>query len=166
MKIKVIKCDDPAMKYSTRDFPFYVDDVYQASGSNIYVDRNDCCEYYKMSDCEIADKEATKADKGKVSYSSIPQLALLEVAKGFTHGKNKYGLFNYSGKMNVLRYIDALDRHKTQYLINSDKDDIDESGIHHLALVACNALMALDSIITNKSVDDRNKVYTNNENDE
>jgi len=103
--------------------------------------------------------KANKNDGGKPSFSSIPQLALLEVAKGFTHGKDKYGLFNYSGEMEILRYIDALDRHKNQFLTYADKDDIDESGVHHLALVACNALMALDSILTKKSIDNRNKIY-------
>jgi len=102
---------------------------------------------------------ATKFDKGKPSFTSIPQKALLEVAKGFTVGLNKYGQFNYSKPMPVTRYLDALHRHLNQYLTNIDKDDIDESNVHHLALVACNAMMALDGILTGTVIDDRNISY-------
>jgi hypothetical protein len=102
---------------------------------------------------------ATKHDQGKPSFSAIPQLALLEVCKGFSHGKNKYGKFNYSQPMEATRLTDALQRHLNQYLTFSDKNDIDESGVHHLANVACNALMLLDQILTGKVIDDRNQVY-------
>lgn len=113
--------------------------------------------------CNLHDKEtekeentATKFDTGKPSFTSIPQLALLEVAKGFTIGKEKYGQFNYSKPMKLTRYLDALARHNNQFLCGQN---IDESGVHHLALIACNALMALDSILTGKAEDDRNINY-------
>lgn len=102
---------------------------------------------------------ATKHDSGKPSFSAIPQLALLEVAKGFTHGKIKYGKFNYSGAVEATRLTDALQRHLNQYLSFRDKNDIDESGVHHLANVACNAMMLLDAILNNTVIDDRNQAY-------
>ena len=102
-----------------------------------------------------------KFDQGKPKFSMIPQKALKEVAKVFTHGAEKYGDFNYSGEGEVLRYVDALQRHCNQYLTFEDLDDTDESGVHHLACVAANALMALDSIINNTIVDNRNKNYKN-----
>jgi hypothetical protein len=100
--------------------------------------------------------EFKKFDQGKPKFTMIPQLALKEVAKVFTHGADKYGEFNYSGNGDVLRYIDALHRHINQYLTG---EDIDESGVHHLACVAANALMALDGIINNSINDNRNKAY-------
>lgn len=102
--------------------------------------------------------EAIKFDQDKPSYSMVPQLAINEVAKVFTYGAKKYGTFNYSGKMEVLRYIDASQRHTNQFLTG---EDLDESGIHHLACVAANALMALDSILTKQSIDNRNPIYKN-----
>jgi hypothetical protein len=107
--------------------------------------------------------EFKKFDDGKPKFTMIPQLALNEVAKVFTYGANKYGEFNYSGEGEVLRYIDALLRHNNQYLSG---EDIDESGVHHLACVAANALMALDGILNNTVIDNRNKKYgllSNNE---
>ena len=99
---------------------------------------------------------ATKFDTGKPSFTSIPQKALLEIAKGFTVGKDKYGMYNYSNKMEITRYLDALHRHLNSYLTG---ESIDESGIHHLALVACNAMMALDGIMTGKTIENINPVY-------
>jgi hypothetical protein len=104
----------------------------------------------------MENNEFKKFDQGKEKFTMIPQLALKEVAKVFTHGAEKYGEFNYSGKGNVLRYIDALHRHTNQYLTG---EDIDESGAHHLACVAANALMALDAILNKTINDDRNKAY-------
>lgn len=100
--------------------------------------------------------EFKKFDQGKEKFTMIPQLAIREVAKVFTHGADKYGEFNYSGKGDVLRYMDALQRHTNQYLIG---EDIDESGVHHLACVAANALMTLDGILNKSINDNRNKAY-------
>jgi hypothetical protein len=102
------------------------------------------------------EQQFIKFDDGKPKFTMIPQLALNEVAKVFTHGANKYGDFNYSKQGDVLRYIDALLRHTNQYLSG---EDMDESKVHHLACVAANALMALDGIINNTITDNRNKTY-------
>lgn len=107
-----------------------------------------------------------KHDEGKPSFSAIPQLALCEVAKAFTSGIEKYGKFNYSGEIPILRYIDALERHVNKYLTYTDENDIDESGVHHLACIAANALMALDGILIGKVIDDRNKAYKMNKKDD
>jgi len=68
-------------------------------------------------------------------------------------------MYNYSGEMDITRYLDALSRHLNQYLTG---ESIDESGIHHLALVACNALMALDGIYTKRTIENINPVYKQN----
>lgn len=100
--------------------------------------------------------KAKKFDKGKPCFSNVPRLALLEVAKTMTYGAHKYGRFNYSGEINNLRLTDALERHLNQYLLGKD---LDESGYSHIAHIACNSLMLLDSILTGKIKDVRNKVY-------
>lgn len=105
---------------------------------------------------EFANSKFVKDDQGKEKYTMIPQLALKQVAKVFTHGADKYGDFNYSKQCDVLRYIDAMQRHTNQYLTG---EDMDESGVHHLACVAANALMALDGILNETMIDNRNKFY-------
>ena len=105
---------------------------------------------------EFLNDKFKKYDQGKEKYTMIPQLALKQVAKVFTHGADKYGDFNYSKQCDVLRYIDAMQRHTNQYLTG---EDMDESGVHHLACVAANALMALDGILNETMIDNRNKAY-------
>lgn len=102
-------------------------------------------------------QEALKNDGGKPRYSLIPQLAMLEVIKGFEHGAKKYGQFNYSNGLNHLRYADAAWRHLNQYLRGEDIDE--ESGVFHLALISCNAMMALENTLQQKGTDDRNPNY-------
>lgn len=100
------------------------------------------------------ENKALKSDGNKPRFSLVPQHAILEVIKGFEYGAKKYGMYNYSKGMEHTRYTDAAFRHMNAYLRN---ENIDESGVHHLALVACNALMALENIMTNQGEDTRNK---------
>lgn len=72
------------------------------------------------------------------------------------HGASKYGMYNYSHGMEYTRYFDALMRHSRDWLKGQN---IDESGVHHIALVCCNGLMLLDNILTNKGTDTRNLIY-------
>lgn len=101
-------------------------------------------------------QQATKFDNQKPRFSLVPQLALDEVIKGFEHGASKYGVYNYSLGMDYTRYFDAAQRHMRAWL---QGEDIDESGIHHLALAACNNLMLLENILTNMGTDNRNTIY-------
>lgn len=101
-------------------------------------------------------EEAKKNDSGKPGFSNIPRLALLEVAKVMTNGAKEYGRFNYSGMIDITRLTDANERHLNKFLVGQD---LDESGFHHLAHMAANALMALDNYLTGNFNDDRNPVY-------
>lgn len=99
----------------------------------------------------------TKFDEGKPSFSMIPQKALLEVAKVMDYGKSKYTAFNYSKEGELLRYLDALQRHLNQFLCGEDIDS--ETNTNHLANLVANGLMALDGILNNTIIDNRNKAY-------
>lgn len=99
---------------------------------------------------------AKKYDSGKPDFTLIPQEALLEVAKVFTYGANKYGVFNYSEGMEYRRYIAAAQRHINQWLRG---EDLDEIGTNHLSNAIASLMMVLDNQKTNKGIDNRNKVY-------
>lgn len=105
--------------------------------------------------CPVSD-ETVKHDDGKPDFTLIPQEALLEVAKAFTHGATKYGKDNYSLGTNYRRYVAAAQRHINQWLRG---EDIDESGTNHLSNAISSLMMVLDNQLTNKGTDDRNKVY-------
>src|SRR3990167_3189297 len=102
-------------------------------------------------------KETIKNDKGKPDFTLIPQEALLEIAKVFSHGAEKYGKYNYSLGTNYTRYIAAAQRHINQWLRGENKDEI---GTNHLANACASLMMVLDNIQTEKGTDDRNEVYS------
>jgi hypothetical protein len=106
---------------------------------------------------QIKIKETTKYDEGKPDFTLIPQEALLEVAKVFTYGANKYSQDNYSLGTNYRRYIAAANRHINQWLRNQDIDE--ETQTNHLSNAIASLMMVLDNQLTNKGTDDRNKVY-------
>ncbi len=101
--------------------------------------------------------ETKKNDGGKPDFTLIPQEALLEVAKVFTFGAKKYGVFNYAHGTNHRRYIAAAFRHLNQSLRFQDLDE--ETQTDHLANAAASILMALDNKLTYQGKDDRNEVY-------
>ena len=112
--------------------------------------------YYKE---QARVQTALKYDEGKPKFSTVPKGALLETAKVFTYGANKYGKHNYSGKMVGSRYIDAAQRHILAYEMG---EDIDESGHPHLAHAIASLMMALDGILIGQVDDDRNPMYLKN----
>lgn len=115
------------------------------------------CKGHDLETEEEEVKETLKFDTGKPDFTQIPQEALLELAKVFTKGGEKYGTFNYSLGTNYRRYIAAAHRHINQWLRG---EDIDEIGTNHLANAAASLLMVLDNQITKKGIDDRNTNYT------
>lgn len=99
---------------------------------------------------------AVKFDSGKPRMSTVPQLALMEVAKVFTYGANKYAAHNYSKGMEYSRYIDACHRHINAYLTG---EDIDESGCYHIGHAIASLMMLMDNQLTKTGNDDRNETY-------
>lgn len=97
-----------------------------------------------------------KNDKGKPDYTLIPQAALNEVAKVFTYGASKYGVFNYSKGTTYRRYVAAAHRHINAWLRG---ENIDESGTNHLSNAIASLMMALDAQMTFQGQDDRNDIY-------
>lgn len=105
---------------------------------------------------KLKEQETKKFDQGKPDFTLVPQEALLEVAKSFTYGADKYGVFNYSLGTDYRRYIAAAQRHINQWLRG---EDIDESGTNHLSNAIASLMMVLDNQMTNKGTDNRNKIY-------
>jgi len=101
-------------------------------------------------------EKTKKDDIGKPDFTLIPQEALLEVAKVFSHGATKYGKFNYSLGTDYSRYVAACHRHLNTWLMG---ENLDEIGTNHIGNAIASLMMLLDNIKTNIGIDDRNKVY-------
>ncbi len=85
--------------------------------------------------------EGTKHDKDKLRWTLLPMRELEEVVRVLNHGADKYGANNWK-KVEIDRYMDALMRHMAAYLQGEEVDP--DSGLHHMAHVACNALFIMD----------------------
>lgn len=86
-----------------------------------------------------------KFDGEKPDYSLVPPFALEHLADLLTKGAKKYAPNNWQKVKPKKRYYAAAARHLTQYLmavLRGDKSAQydDETGIHHLICVACNAM--------------------------
>ena len=106
---------------------------------------------------EPAKKEFVKDGRVKPRLSLLPQVALIEIAKVFTYGADKYDEYNFSQGAKNTTYVDASLRHINKYLCNNDIDD--ESNLLHLAHAISNLMMVLDNDLLNKSIENRNKYY-------
>jgi len=96
---------------------------------------------------------AVKNDAMKPRMSLVPQLAKYDVAKVMTYGEEKYAAFNWMEGFKWTILTDAVDRHLTAFLCGEDKDP--ESGLPHLAHLACSVMMALENCYLHPELDDR-----------
>lgn len=88
------------------------------------------------------DKGGDKFDSGKARLSLIPFAPLCAVADVLAFGASKYSRDNWQQVSNAKeRYLDAMLRHAFAYADGETHDS--ESGRHHLAHAACNALFVI-----------------------
>lgn len=88
------------------------------------------------------DCRSAKADRGKLELSLVNPELVKAVAEVRMYGTNKYGDSENWRKVEPKRYVDALYRHLLAYIGGSEVDE--ESGLSHLAHMACNISFLLD----------------------
>jgi len=98
---------------------------------------------------------ATKHDHGKNRIELIPSAALIEVAKVFTKGAEKYSDNNWREGFNWSRLQGAIQRHLHAWNTGENLDP--EFEISHLAHAACGLLMLLEHELQGLGKDDRYK---------
>lgn len=88
-------------------------------------------------------KEAIRFNEGKPDWSLMPLSALEEVVKVLQMGAKKYDKNNWreGSGFNYTSVVASMMRHIVKYMDGIDVDD--ESKLHHMAHVACNALFLL-----------------------
>jgi len=82
-------------------------------------------------------EQAVKADAGKPKLSLVPMQILYDIARVREYGVAKYGDPENWRNVEAKRYIDALLRHTVAFARDPEGLD-EESGLTHLAHVACN----------------------------
>lgn len=86
--------------------------------------------------------QSVKADKGKLELSLVNPGLVKAVAEVRMYGTEKYGDSENWRKVEPKRYVDALYRHLLAYIEGNEVDE--ESGLSHLAHMACNLSFLLD----------------------
>ena len=83
-----------------------------------------------------------KFDGGKLRWAIMPWDALTKVMEVLEYGARKYDLHNWQGLADFeLRYESALIRHYVAWKAGEENDP--ESGLSHLAHMACNVLFLI-----------------------
>ncbi len=98
-----------------------------------------------------------KDDTGKIRVDLLPAGALIEVGKVLTFGAKKYGAENTWQNVTPFwpRYFAALMRHAFEVMKHGKDSKDPESGLFHMAHLACCALFLLSSLAGFDQVEDR-----------
>jgi hypothetical protein len=104
---------------------------------------------------ESTKTQGTKFDSEKLRFDLIPVLPMIEVAKVFTMGAQKYGDRNWENGLMWMRCIGAIFRHLFAWILGETNDS--ESGINHLAHAVVNLLFLLEYHHTHLEMDNRPK---------
>lgn len=100
--------------------------------------------------------EGVKFDAGKPRFDLIPPNALIEVARVYTMGGEKYAARNWENGMDYGRLYGALQRHLHAFWSGENKDQ--ESDLHHLAHAAFGVLGLLEYELTKTGTDSRTQL--------
>lgn len=108
-----------------------------------------------------ADGTGKRFNQGKVRLDLVPSGPLLEVAKVFTMGAEKYGAYNWTKGMNWSTVLASLERHLHAFKQGEDYDT--ESGLFHLAHLITNGMFLLQYYTSYPEGDDRLRInYSTN----
>lgn len=95
----------------------------------------------------------SRKDSGKDPWDLAPWDAIGEVVKVLAFGAQKYAPRNWENGMAWSRCFASLQRHLTAWWQGEDRDP--ETGILHVAHVACNALFIVAYQLRGAGLDDR-----------
>ncbi len=114
-----------------------------------------------MTTAKSSDAPILKYDMDKPEYGLISPVALEELAKIYTMGKQKYGKDNWSihhDKFSKMRIFNACMRHLMAWLMGETRDP--ESGLHHLAHASWNCFTLIHFDIQKMGIEDRPEIKT------
>lgn len=97
--------------------------------------------------------QGNKNDQGKPPISMLTQNFVVEVAKVMEFGAKKYARDNWRNGIAWSRIIDSAYRHLGAF--NAGEDNDPETGLSHIAHLACNCMFLLEYIHTHSELDDR-----------
>lgn len=116
--------------------------VVDENGDLLYIGEAGKVKKARVPKQATDDDQSAKADKGKLELSLVNPELVKAVAEVRMYGTEKYGDSENWRKVEPKRYVDALYRHLLAYIEGNEADE--ESGLSHLAHMACNLSFLLD----------------------
>lgn len=100
-------------------------------------------------------EKALRYNEGKTRLHLVDPYFVEQVAKVMEIGADKYGKDNWLKGQDYTVVLDSLKRHTAKWEMGHDTDE--ESGLHHMAHVAANAMFLLRYELENmgETYDDR-----------
>jgi len=127
-----------------------------------YVSCEEHSPQYKYQKHVLEDQPGRKYDEKKIRLDLLPVLALEEIGRVLTYGAQKYDDRNWEKGISYSRCWGALLRHGFSFWRGEDIDP--ETGLRHMAQLACNSLFILHYTLQDKQYrekwDDRPKPVT------
>lgn len=105
---------------------------------------------------ERVSEAALRYDAGKLRYDLLPVDSLEELTRVYTVGAKKYADHNWEKGMSWSRCLGSLMRHTWKFWRGEDYDE--ETGCHHMAMAAWNAMALCSYSMRKVGVDDRVKL--------
>ena len=104
---------------------------------------------------EIRVRSETGGEKGQkdVRLHALPWESVAELGRVFAFGERKYDDYNFRKGFKWSLAFDAMVRHAWLFWNREDRDS--ESGLHHMAHAAWQALVLVFFALTGKGEDDR-----------
>jgi hypothetical protein len=108
-----------------------------------------------MNDDEVRVTSETGGEKGQKSarLGGADPLAMLELARVYGYGEQKYARYNYIKGYPWSLSVDAAFRHFLAFLAGEDRDP--ESGLLHTAHLAWHAMTLTSYVLRGIGTDDR-----------
>lgn len=97
-----------------------------------------------LADAEVSEGGSLRYNKGKPQFSHLSPDFILEMMTAMTKANEKYGYLNWTKSQEVRTASDSLMRHFLKFQQGADIDE--ELGVHHLALVAVNAMIIFQNL--------------------
>jgi len=121
-------------------------------GGNQVLETKNEPQKYALVEKETKQEAGKRYDVGKLRYDLLPVDAIRELVKVYTKGAEKYADRNWEKGMSWSRVVGPLMRHLEKFRQGEQYDA--ETGCHHMAMVAWNALALVSYDLRNVGTND------------
>lgn len=96
-----------------------------------------------------------RENQSKPKWSLVPQSALIPMVRVLEFGANKYTPLNWQKGLSIRETCESLKRHLDKFMEGEDIDE--ESLLHHIGHIQCNAMFISWMLTHRPELDDRYK---------